>query len=104
MDRDTQHLCTKGGMHLLFIAIGTKMDGYPNSINSQCRESVDSSLNEKTYEKIRQSEEDLKVYLRQAHTRVYSHQQAYLYIYTHTHIYIPVGTCTKNTKETILSF
>lgn len=80
------------------------MDGYPNSLSSQCKESVNSSLNEKTCEKIRQSKEGLKVYLSQAHTHVYSHQQAYLYIYIHTHTYIPMGKCTKNKKETILSF
>lgn len=58
------------------------MDGYPNSIRSQCTESVNSSLNEKTCQKIRQSKEGLKVYLRQAHTHVYSHHQAYTHIPT----------------------
>lgn len=60
------------------------MNGYPNSLSSQCRESVNSSLNEKTCEKIRQSKEGLKVYLRQAHTHV-THTSRHIYTYT----YIP---------------
>lgn len=81
------------------------MDGYPNSLSSQCRESVNSSLNEKTCEKIRQSKEGLKVYLRQAHTHMCTHTSRHIYTYTYIPTtYIPMGTCTQNEKEIILSF